>query len=66
LRLQYDEPASTVAFNFNLRRYIMAEFGDGLLGFFYTTHILAPGEAVGKSSNTAWARAHTPPLFGST
>mmetsp|Transcript_37366 Transcript_37366/g.92423 ORF Transcript_37366/g.92423 Transcript_37366/m.92423 type:complete len:588 (-) Transcript_37366:336-2099(-) len=34
---------------------LMAEFGDGLLGFFYTTHVLVPGEAVGKSSNTAWA-----------
>ena len=36
-------------------RTLMAEFGDGLLGFFYTSHVLAPGEAVGKSSNTAWA-----------
>lgn len=34
---------------------LMAEFGGGLLGFFYTTHVLAEGEAVGKSSNTAWA-----------
>lgn len=34
---------------------LMSEFGDGLLGFFYTTHVLAEGEAVGKSSNTAWA-----------
>jgi hypothetical protein len=34
---------------------LMAEYGDGLLGFFATTHVLAPGEAVGKSSNTAWA-----------
>ena len=36
-------------------RTLLAEFGDGLLGFFYTSHVLAPGEAVGKSSNTAWA-----------
>jgi hypothetical protein len=34
---------------------LMAEFGDGLLGLFYTTHVLSDGEAVGKSSNTAWA-----------
>tara|TARA_B100000475_G_scaffold199487_1_gene181913 strand:- start:6650 stop:8413 length:1764 start_codon:yes stop_codon:yes gene_type:complete len=36
-------------------RALLAEFGDSLLGFFYTSHVLAPGEAVGKSSNTAWA-----------
>ena len=34
---------------------LLSEFGDGLLGLFYTTHVLAEGEAVGKSSNTAWA-----------
>ena len=36
-------------------RALLAEFGDSLLGFFYTSHVLNPGEAVGKSSNTAWA-----------
>ena len=36
-------------------RALLAEFGDSLLGFFYTSHVLTPGEAVGKSSNTAWA-----------
>ena len=34
---------------------LIDEFGPALLGLFYTKHVLAPGEAVGKSSNCAWS-----------
>lgn len=34
---------------------LIDEFGSGLLGLRYTKHVLAPGEAVGKSSNCAWS-----------
>ena len=33
---------------------LIDEFGPALLGLFYPKHALAPGEAVGKSSNCAW------------
>ena len=37
-------------------RALLAEFGDSLLLVsFYTSHVLNHNEAVGKSSNTAWA-----------
>lgn len=34
---------------------LLDEFGPGLLGLYYTSHVLGPGEAVGKSSNCAWS-----------
>ena len=64
MKLNYDEPLSNVAFNFNLRRYAVGllantcDAGDKLAGYLRLVDAqAAPGLEAG---------AYTRPLFGST